>query len=425
MEDIRIGNDIQLIYYADELNVTSKADVKQISCYLINTDITLARCCDDESFPHSCICDQYTINSCGKPCYYVYPMECHKHGCNQCSRPQHCMHCQTWEQSKCDNLLNGKYKNNPTFIINKYSTDVDDSGVIVKAVIPSNIQKYCGKYDLLFKITVKDSSWGSGYRTYVYSYEQLFNIKENDGELGTIIYLNDRIVVYDEPNVTVTYPTVQKAGGSVNPIISGTQRRTVYNKTGEIISADTINLEYDMFNAGNDKYTVEYTNVENTVNRTSGRITIPKNTSEEDITASTIRCHFTINGKSTTKTINIIQSGGIQPGPENKPTMYYGTSTTKYTENVPEDVILGGQQKVLQSGSNTVTMSGSHRTIFICIPNRDGISLTSVKDDMGSEIKNDFNFTDITIQNESYTLYWYSFGVISETEYAVIVTKSN
>lgn len=207
MQKIRIGNDVRLNITLRGARTYNSANIKQLRCYLINTDY------DDK---HSCdTCkDKYSIHACGCPAYHVWPTHkrykedecpCREHAYppvplwGKPMRPVHPVHpidpvcpdAPDWCKYLCPSKLGS----------------AENSAIVY---FPACDQLMTGTYKLVAVITTFEPGWGeTNLRTYTVDYGTVIElVSDGSGVSGDIEIDVDTDTMANSKIISISADTV-------------------------------------------------------------------------------------------------------------------------------------------------------------------------------------------------------------------------
>lgn len=218
MRSIRIGNDICLNMTIKGTTTYDESSIKQLRCYLINTDNeSIEKCKNHCGYPQY-VPSEYTLAACEHGQYHAYPksngvFDPFNTGCDN-------LHDYHWfpgyngfgVKSKpfCDHHVQLGYLA-PSRILEEANR--------IQCYFPAVEQRYLGTYKLIVVLVIYQAGWGeNNLRTYTIDYGQIFKLVDDEtGESGDITIEIDDIEKPDtppvEPDEPVT-PSTYKAGYS-------------------------------------------------------------------------------------------------------------------------------------------------------------------------------------------------------------------
>ena len=286
MQKIRIGNDVKLNITLRGTRSYDSSNIKQLRCYLVNTEYENTPECDC-----NCNCKD---SRCGYPVYHVFPEPPHKHhherpvGLKVVDQiaPDAPEYCKYLAPSKLTSAANG---------------------VIV--YFPACDQKACGIYNLVVSITTFEPGWGNtDLRTYTIDYGSVIELVsdgtgvsgdiEIDVDTDTMQYSN--ILSIKVINTPVTLMQEQHLNLNEMDAANKYYRIQVLLENGSTVYYDPNNWPYEAL-----KFTRTSTGANDvTVDANTGALIAPNTASETTIQVSTNRASDNV---STTFTANVAE----------------------------------------------------------------------------------------------------------------------
>ena len=176
MQKIRIGNDVRLNITLKGQRVYDSSNVKELRCYLINTEY------QNES---KCSCkNQYLLHQCGCPSYHVLP--CDRHACfNHSCRTPLFPHLPMWrpiEQQKpkkcCVDFVDPNAPDEYKYLAPSKMTSKQNGAIVY---FPACDQKMLGTYKLVVVVVTFEPGWGrTDLRTYTIDYGSVLELVDSD-----------------------------------------------------------------------------------------------------------------------------------------------------------------------------------------------------------------------------------------------------
>ena len=176
MQKIRIGNDVRLNITLKGQRVYDSSNVKELRCYLINTEY------QNES---KCSCkNQYLLHQCGCPSYHVLP--CDRHACfNHSCRTPLFPPLPMWrpiEQQKpkncCVDFVDPNAPDECKYLAPSKMTSKQNGAIVY---FPACDQKMLGTYKLVVVVVTFEPGWGrTDLRTYTIDYGSVLELVDSD-----------------------------------------------------------------------------------------------------------------------------------------------------------------------------------------------------------------------------------------------------
>ena len=176
MQKIRIGNDVRLNITLKGQRVYDSSNVKELRCYLINTEY------QNES---KCSCkNQYLLHQCGCPSYHVLP--CDRHACfNHSCRTPLFPPLPMWrpiEQQKqkncCVDFVDPNAPDEYKYLAPSKMTSKQNGAIVY---FPACDQKMLGTYKLVVVVVTFEPGWGrTDLRTYTIDYGSVLELVDSD-----------------------------------------------------------------------------------------------------------------------------------------------------------------------------------------------------------------------------------------------------
>lgn len=286
MQKIRIGNDVRLNITLRGAHTYNSANIKQLRCYLVNTDY------DDKNSCDTCK-DKYSIHACGCPTYHVWPTH-KRYKEDECPCREHAYPpVPVWGKPM--------HRINPVHPIDPVCPDAPDW---CKYLCPSKLgsaensaivyfpacdQLMTGIYKLVAVITTFEPGWGeTNLRTYTVDYGSVIElVSDNTGVSGDIEIDVDTDTMANTKVISISVDTVymnQEQYLTVNSL----DRETKYYRI-KVILSNGCEVYYDPANWPYEALKFSTVSTDVTIDPATGALASKKNASTTLAVVSTNR----------------------------------------------------------------------------------------------------------------------------------------
>ncbi len=297
MQKIRIGNDVRLNITLKGSRVYNQSSIKQLRCYLINTEYENLK----TDF-HECK-NEYVLHRCGCPTYHVMPFGYHPRRPMQLfDKPAPIDHKKPFME--CDNFIAPNVPRECMYLAPSKVTSKENGAIVY---FPARDQRMLGIYRLVVCVVIFEPGWGkTELRTYTIDYGSVLELVDNEEGVSGDITIDvdtdstkyNKILKIEPINDTLTCVdgSITKLGD--NDYYSRPYNIRVYLENGSFVLYDPDNWPYE-------KLTF--------TSRTEKAVTVDANTGTIKINAlASGTCPVTITSASgnATATFNVEIYGG-------------------------------------------------------------------------------------------------------------------